>query len=167
MVRVLMSSLYSKIRMKIKEGKGKLLVSKYSPDVYTVVETPEPVGEHKDFMKDRYMLLDGNDKFVLQEIKLNDPNKKRSAKLFFGSELLRVGENNNDNMTNKKFNNEDAFNINDGNFEEFKKSQKPKSIPKPKKLIDEPIEPIKEIIEPRPTRIRTKNKNIFNDDFIN
>ena len=62
-------------------------------------------------MKDRYMLLDGNDKFVLQEIKLNDPNKKRSAKLFFGSELLRVGENNNDNMTNKKINNEDAFNI--------------------------------------------------------
>ena len=165
MVRVLMSSLYSKIRAKIKEGNGKLLISKYSPDVYKVVETPEPVGEHKDFMKDRYMLLDGNDKFVLQEIKLNDPNKKRSAKLFFGSELLRVGENNNDNMTNKKFNNNDAFNINDGNFEEFKKSQKPKPIPKPK--INKPIEPIKEIIEPRPTRIRTKNKNIFNDDFIN
>ena len=132
-VRVLMSSLYYKIRAKIKEGKGKLLVSKYSPDVYTVVETPEPVGEHKDFMKDRYMLLDGNDKFVLQEIKLNDPNKKRSAKLFFGSELLRVGENNNDNMKNKKFNNDDAFNINDGNFEKIKKSQKPKPIPKPKK----------------------------------
>ena len=37
------------------------------------------------------MLLDDNDKYVLQEIKLNDPNKKRSAKLFFGSELLRVG----------------------------------------------------------------------------
>ncbi len=69
-------------------------------------------------------------------------------------------------MTNKKFNNDDAFNINYGNFEEFKKSQKPK--PKPKKMIDKPIdEPIKEIIEPRPTRIRTKNKNIFNDDFIN
>jgi hypothetical protein len=164
MVRVLMSSLYSKIRMKIKEGKGKLLISKYSPDIYTVVETPEPVGEHKDFMKDRYMLLDGNDKYVLQEIKLNDPNKKRSAKLFFGSELLRVGENNNDNMTNKKFNNEIAFNINDGNFEEYKKAHNPKPIPKPKKIIDEPI---KKIIEPRPTRIRTKNKNIFNDDFIN
>ena len=117
-------------------------------------------------MKDRYMLLDDNDKFVLQEIKLNDPNKKRSAKLFFGSELLRVGENNNDNMTNKKFNNEDAFNINDGNFEEFKKSQKPKTTPKPrpKKIINEPIN---EIIEPRPSRIRTKNKNIFNDDFVN
>ena len=164
MVRVLMSSLYSKIRAKIKEGHGKLLISKYSPDIYKVVETPEPVGEHKDFMKDRYMLLDGNDKFVLQEIKLNDPNKKRSAKLFFGSELLRVGENNNDNMLNKKFNNNDAFNINDGNFEEFKKAYKPKPIPRPKKIINEPIN---EIIEPRPTRIRTKNKNIFNDDFIN
>jgi hypothetical protein len=166
MVRVLMSSLYSKIRMKIKEGKSKLLISKYSPEIYKVFEAPEPVGEHKEFMKDRYMLLDDNDKFVLQEIKLNDPNKKRSAKLFFGSELLRVGENNNDNMTNKKFNNEDAFNINDGNFEEFKKSQKPKTIPKPrpKKIINEPIN---EIIEPRPSRIRTKNKNIFNDDFVN
>ena len=78
-----------------------------------------------------------------------------------------VCENNNDNMINKKFNNDDAFNINDGNFEKFKKSQKPKSIPKPKKIIDGPIEPINEIIKPRPTRIRTKNKNIFNDDFIN
>ena len=111
--------------------------------------------------------LEGDDKFVLQEIKLNDPNKKRSAKLSFGSELLRVGENNNDNMTNKKFNNDDAFNINYGNFEQFKKSQKPKPIPIPKPKINKPIEPIKEIIEPRPTRIRTKNKNIFNDDFIN
>jgi hypothetical protein len=166
MVRVLMSSLYSKIRTKIKEGDGKLLISKYSPDVYKVVETPEPVGEHKDFMKERYMLLDKNDKFVRTELKLNDPNKNRTAKLFFGSELLRVGENNNDNMINKEFNNDDAFNINDGNFEEFKKSQKPKTIPKPrpKKIINEQI---KEIIEPRPSRIRTKNKNIFNDDFIN
>ena len=78
---------------------------------------------------------------------------------------MRVGENNNDNMTNKKFNNEDAFNINDGNFEEFKKAQKPKSIPKPKKVIDKPIEIIN---EPRTSsRVRTKNKNIFNDDFIN
>ena len=32
MVRVLMSSLYSKIRAKIKEGNGKLLISKYSPE---------------------------------------------------------------------------------------------------------------------------------------
>ena len=130
-----------------------------------VVETPEPKGEHKDFMKDRYMLLDGNDKYVLQEIKLNDPNKKRSAKLFFGSELLRVGENNNDNMSNKKLNNDDAFNINDGNFEEFKNNNKPIKLSKPKKIIDKPIEIIN---EPRTSsRVRTKNKNIFNDDFIN
>ena len=109
-------------------------------------------------MKDRYMLLDGNDKFVLQEIKLNDPNKKRSAKLFFGSELLRVGENDNDNMLNKNFNNDVAFNINDGNFEEFKKSQKPKPIPKSKKIIDKPIEIIN---EPKiSSRFRAKNINI-------
>ena len=101
MVRVLMSSLYSKIRAKLKEGKGKLIISKYSPDIYKVVEAPEPVGEHKEFMKPRYMLLDKDDKFIRKELKLNDPNDKRSAKLFFGSELLRIGENNNDNMINK------------------------------------------------------------------
>ena len=79
--------------------------------------------------------------------------------------MLRVGENNNDNLSNKNFNNDDAFNINDGNFEEFKKSQKPKPIPKSKKIIDKTIEIIN---EPRTSsRVRTKNKNIFNDDFIN
>ena len=127
MVRVLMSSLYSKIRAKLKEGKGKLLISKYSPDVYKVVEAPEPKGEHKEFMKPRYMLLDKDDKFIRTELKLNDPNDKRSAKLFFGSELLRIGENNNDNMINKEFNNDDAFLINNGNFEEFKKNTKTKN----------------------------------------
>ena len=183
MVRVLMSSLYSKIRAKLKEGKGKLLISKYSPDVYKVVEAPEPKGEHKEFMKPRYMLLDKDDKFIRTELKLNDPNDKRSAKLFFGSELLRIGENNNDNMINKEFNNDDAFLINNGNFEEFKKLNKQKTktkkqiniidepikeIIKPIKEIIKPIKPIKEIIEPRRSgRAITKNKNIFNNDFVN
>ena len=185
MVRVLMSSLYSKIRAKLKEGKGKLLISKYSPDVYKVVEAPEPKGEHKEFMKPRYMLLDKDDKFIRTELKLNDPNDKRSAKLFFGSELLRIGENINDNMINKEFNNDDAFLINNGNFEEFKKTQKQKTKTKPKKQIDiidepineiiepikeiiKPIKPIKETIEPRRSgRAITKNKNIFNNDFVN
>ena len=40
MVRVLMSSLYSKIRAKLKEGKSKLIISKYTPDIYKVVEAP-------------------------------------------------------------------------------------------------------------------------------
>ena len=157
MVRVLMSSLYSKIRAKLKQGKGKLIISKYSPDIYKVVEAPEPVGEHKEFMKPRYMLLDMDDKFIRTELKLNDLNDKRSAKLFFGSELLRIGENNNDNMINKSFNNDDAFLINNGQFEEFKKLNKQKT--KTKKQIDiidepinkiiKPIEPINKIIEPR------------------
>ena len=111
------------------------------------------------------MLLDKNDKFIRTELKLNDPNKNRTAKLFFGSELLRVGENNNDNMINKEFNNDDAFNINDGNFEEFKKSQKPKTLPKPKKI--KPVEIINEPVIRQSSRVRTKNKNIFNDDFVN
>ena len=68
-----------------------------------------------------------DDKFIRTELKLNDPNKNRSAKLFFGSELLRIGENNNDNMINKNFNNDDAFLINNGQFEEFKKLNKQKT----------------------------------------
>ena len=68
-------------------------------------------------------------------------------------------------MSNKKLNNDDAFNINDGNFEEFKNNNKPFKLIKPKKIIDKPIEIIN---EPRTSsRVRTKNKNIFNDDFIN
>ena len=71
-------------------------------------------------MKPRYMLKDKDDRLIRTELKLNDPNANRSAKLFFGSELMRVGDNVNDNMVNKDFSNHDANLINMKRFEEFK-----------------------------------------------
>ena len=94
--------------MRIKKGDGKLLISKYTPEIYTVVESTEPKGEHAEFMKPRYMLKDSDGHLVRTELKKNDPNANRSAKQFFGSELLRVGDNVDGIMTNKKFNNHDA-----------------------------------------------------------
>ena len=173
-VRVLMSSLYSKMRKKIKKGDGKLLITKYTPEIYSVVEAPEPKGEHAEFMKPRYMLKDKDDRLIRTELKLNDPNANRSAKLFFGSELMRVGDNVNDNMANKDFSNHDANLINTGRFEEFTKGQKKKNKTKKVILDDEhddeinnaiPEEMIPEEIPIKRNRI--KNKNIFNDDFIN
>ena len=176
-VRVLMSSLYSKMRKEIKKGDGKLIITKYNPGIYSVVEAPEPKGEHAEFMKPRYMLKDKDDRLIRTELKkFNDPNANRSAKLFFGSELMRVGDNVNDNMANKDFSNHDANLINTGRFEEFTKGQKKNKKNKTKKIIldyehdDEINNAIPEEIIPDEIpikRIRIKNKNIFNDDFIN
>ena len=85
-VRVLMSALYSKHRMMIKKNKSKLLSLKYSPEIYKVYKVIKP----DDFVKERYLLRDSNDITILTELKLNNPNAVRQAKLFFGSELLRV-----------------------------------------------------------------------------
>ena len=173
-VRVLMSSLYSKIRKRIKKGDGKLLISKYTPEIYSVVEAPEPKGEHAEFMKPRYMLKDSDGRLVRTELKKNNPDANRSAKQFFGSELLRVGDNVDDIMTNKDFNNHDANLINLGKFDEFVKLHKKKK-PRIKKIIldeDEDEEKIDErpedlIPEEIPIkRNRKKNPDIFNDDFV-
>ena len=58
------------------------MISKYSPDVYKVVEAPEPKGEHAELMKPRYMLKDNDGHLVRMELIENDPNAKRKAKLF-------------------------------------------------------------------------------------
>ena len=181
-----MSSLFSKMRKRIERGDSKLLITKYTPEIYSVVETPEPKGEHAEFMKPRYMLKDDEGRLIRTELKLNNPNATRSAKLFFGSELIRVGDNVNDNMMNKEFNNHDANLINTGRFDEFVKGQKKKGKTKRIILEDEQdadiINDIPDIDIPNsgrsPTRqnivgeipikrTRTKNKHIFNDDFIN
>ena len=41
-VRVMMSALYSDTRRIVKEGKEKLLIVKYSPDIYTIVKVVKP-----------------------------------------------------------------------------------------------------------------------------
>ncbi len=143
MVRVVEASLYSKVRKVIKSGQTKLLSQRYSSEIYTIYHVIKPKGEHKDFMKERYFLKysDGDD--VLTEYKINDPNKKREPKLFYGSELLRVVENR-DNRKTKDINDNDA------------------------KLINniEPADANDEIMEPRKSiRTKTKNKMLFNNVY--
>jgi len=163
-VRVLVSSLYSKVRKVIKEGNSKLISVKYSPEIFTVAHIVKPKGEHKQFMKERYFLLDSNSEYVLTEYKINDPTAKRDKKLFFGSELLRVGDNI-DNSRAKELNNNDAYLINTVQTHEFTKQKKDKdkdniesedkqpSQPKTKNII------VTQDIEPRTSgRVRTKNK---------
>ena len=158
-VRVLMSALYSKHRKMIKNNKSKLLSLKYSPEIYKVYKVIKP----DDFVKERYLLKDSNNITVLTELKLNNPNAIRQAKLFFGSELMRVGDNN-ENIKNDKFYNNDDNLIdaieNDDNNDEPEEDQEPEQeilkpiITKTKKpKTDEPIEPLR-----RSTRISIPNK---------
>ncbi len=55
-VRVLLSSLFPKIRKLIKSNLQKLIPVKYSPNVYTIEKIKKPIGEKKDLMKPRYTL---------------------------------------------------------------------------------------------------------------
>ena len=48
-VRALNSSLYSKIRKMIKAGNSKLVVVKYSPEIFRIRTKKEPTGEKKIF----------------------------------------------------------------------------------------------------------------------
>ena len=86
-VRVLMSSLYSKVRKMIKAGDKKNLVVRFSPRIYRVDVLVQNRGVHKDFMKQRYKLVDMFGDPLLMEYKANNPNNVRKQKLFFGSEL--------------------------------------------------------------------------------
>lgn len=142
----------------IKNNKGKLLSLKYSPEIYKVYKIIKP----DDFVKERYLLRDSNNKTVLTELKLNNPNAIRQAKLFFGSELLRVGDNN-DNITNDDYmdNDDDLINAveDDDEQEQAHKPIEPlrrsPRIPVPNKRYEkEDQEPEQEIIKP----ITTKTK---------
>ena len=160
-VRVSMSALYSKYRMMIKSNKSKLLSLKYSPEIFTVYK----VIKSDDFVKERYILKDSNNITVLTELKLNNPNIVRQARVFFGSDLLRVGDNT-ENITNQNFmNNDDDDLINaveDDNNDEEEEQPKPieplrrsPRIPIPnKRYEDEDQEPEQEIIKPIPTKTK-------------
>ena len=89
-VRVLMSSLYSKVRKMIKAGDKKNVVVRYSPKIYRIDSLVKPRGVHKDFMKQRYKLVDLFGAEVLTEFKANNPNNDRKQKLFFGSEMMHT-----------------------------------------------------------------------------
>jgi hypothetical protein len=90
MVRVLESSLYSSARKLLKAGKKKLIIAKYSPDIYTIARVIEPTGKDAEFVRTRYFLYDKNNMIVDTELKRNNPNKARAHKLFFASELQKI-----------------------------------------------------------------------------
>ena len=90
MVRVLESSLYSSARNLLKAGKKKLIIAKYSPDIYTIAKIIKPTGKDKEFVRTRYFLYDKNNMIVDTELKKNNPNKARAHKLFFASELQKI-----------------------------------------------------------------------------
>jgi hypothetical protein len=155
-----MAALESRHRMMIKKNKSKLLSLKYSPEIYKVYKVIKP----DDFVKERYLIRDSNNVTVLTELKLNNPNAIRQAKLFFGSELLRVGDNA-ENITDDNFLNNDNDLINaveDDNNDEEEEQPKPieplrrsPRIPIPnKRYEDEDQEPEQEIIKPIPTKTK-------------
>jgi len=88
LVRVKMSSLYSQIRKMIKQGDKKYITVTYSPDIYQIDTIVSP--ENKGYENERYTLKDLNGNILKTQFKGNRPNKERRAKIFFGSELLRV-----------------------------------------------------------------------------
>ena len=112
-------------------------------------------------MKERYLVRDSNDETVLTELKLNNPNATRQARIFFGSDLLRVGDNA-ENITDDDYMNNDDDLINaveedDEQEQEHKPiepSRRSPRIPKPNKRYEEDQEPEQEIIKP----ISTKTK---------
>ena len=99
MVRVLLSSLFPKIRKLIKSNLQKLLPVKYSPNVYTIEKIKKPIGEKKDFMKPRYTLS------YQGKLITTDDGK---TQLFYGSELQRVDKISTDEILTQK----DAMKLN-------------------------------------------------------
>ena len=92
LVRVLESSLYSSARKLLKAGKGKLIIARYTPDIYRIAKVIKPNPDHKnaEFVRTRYFLYDKKNRIVDTELKKNDPNKRRPHKLFFASELQKI-----------------------------------------------------------------------------
>ena len=127
-VRVLNSSLYSKIRSMVKAGNSKLVVVKYSPEIFQIKTKKEPTGDQIDFKTTRYTLkhLDGSP--LLTELKRNNPNRIRGAKYFYGTELQRV-----DGETITKTTTELSNSLNHVNEEELLRLQREEAA----KLIQE------------------------------
>ena len=91
LVRVLETSLYSSARKLLKAGKKKLIIARYTPDVYRIAKVkPNPTNKDAEFVRTRYFLFDKNNRIVDTELKRNNPNKARPHKLFFASELQKI-----------------------------------------------------------------------------
>jgi len=82
-VRVKMSSIQTELRQKEKAGNKKLIVVKFSPDVYRIKEVKMPKQGRIGLPK--YIIEDKDGRFVTKE-------NREYAKLFNRNDLLKVGE---------------------------------------------------------------------------
>ena len=90
LVRVKMTALFSDLRKKVKEGKKKEIIVRYSPDVYRVKIWNRNFDAARE--KQQYTLetLDNPPQPVLTEFKANNPNRVRGKKRFFATDFLKV-----------------------------------------------------------------------------
>jgi len=150
-VRVLLSALYSSVRKQIKQDNQKLIVVKYSPEIYVIKKVIKPRGEKKDFEKHKYILsdLDGNE--LLTELKVNNPNKERKARRLFATELQKVDKDSEDIISTEianKLNNMAGSVVRNEIVEE-----RPKTVRKSKSSVEN-------VTEKRPVRVR-KSRDIL------
>jgi hypothetical protein len=89
-VRVLLSSINSKVRALVKSGRGKLVVVKYTPTIFYIDKVIKPQGNFKDYTRERYQLRYANGRPLTREFKGNRPNDIYESQYFFGSELQRI-----------------------------------------------------------------------------
>ena len=133
-VRVAISSLSSKIRKVIKEGKQKLVPVKWSTTIYKVHKVNKPRLNQEGMRKNTYILQElvntGEDyewKNLMTETRLNDgANKIRQEQRFFATELQKVDKNSKKLITVDTMNrlNKEATNLYDAEEEDQKEELK-------------------------------------------
>ena len=169
-VRVLNSSLFSKIRKLVKAGQEKLVPVRYSPTIYKIGKVLKPRGIRKDFMQKRYKLVDFNDNPLLTELKLNNPNATRGSKIFFASELQKVDKDTKSIITKTKGNKLNNI-VDEVDLEEAKQTAKEKrEIKKTQPPTEKQIEldnRVKETVEERNNILkgRERKKNSLYKDY--
>jgi hypothetical protein len=157
LVRVKMTALFSDLRKKVKEGKKKEIIVRYSPDVYRVKIWNRNFDAARE--KQQYTLetLDNPPQSVLTEFKANNPNRVRGKKRFFATDFLKV--NADDDQLENDYTMEEANRLN-------KIPNGTHLIPNPQQPEPdnpEPEEPEPEEPEPEtsPTEWKTKEWNEF------
>ena len=93
-VRVKLSAIQTGLRQKEKAGNKKLIVVKFSPDVYRIKEVKMP--EQGRIGLPKYVIEDKDRRFVTEN--------REYAKLFNRNDLLKVGENQRDIISQKNAN---------------------------------------------------------------
>ena len=133
-VRVAISSLSSKIRKVIKEGKQKLVPVKWSTTIYKVHKVNRPRLNQEGMRKNTYILQElvntGEDyewKNLMTETRLNDgADRIRQEQRFFATELQKVDKNSKKLITVDTMNilNKEATNLYDAEEEDHKEELK-------------------------------------------